>query len=126
MLLGLTEQVHRWAARRGERGCHEGVELLSPDSANTAFTVGVRRVRCGATRPLAAHAASLHAVAIPGETATLPAEATAAAALDVGLPAVISGSVAEALADIVAQDPASRILICGSLYLAGSVLRENG
>lgn len=80
----------------------------------------------GYLRPLAAQAASLHAVAIPGETATLPAESTAAAALSVGLPAVISDSVAEALADIVALDPAARVLICGSLYLAGSVLRENG
>lgn len=80
----------------------------------------------GYLRPLAAEAQSLHAVAIPGESATLPAEATAAAALSVGLPAVVSGSVAEALADIVAQDPSARVLICGSLYLAGSVLRENG
>ena len=80
----------------------------------------------GYLRSLAAEAQSLHAVAIPGESATLPAEATAAAALSVGLPAVVSGSVAEALADIVAQDPSARVLICGSLYLAGSVLRENG
>jgi dihydrofolate synthase/folylpolyglutamate synthase len=31
-----------------------------------------------------------------------------------------------AVRDIVAGDPAARILICGSLYLAGQVLRENG
>jgi dihydrofolate synthase/folylpolyglutamate synthase len=80
----------------------------------------------GYLRPLAKVADSLHAVAIPGETATLPAEATAAAAEGVGLPAVVSGSVAEAMADIVADDPTARVLICGSLYLAGSVLRENG
>ena len=30
------------------------------------------------------------------------------------------------LAKIAAADPTARILICGSLYLAGSVLRENG
>ena len=35
----------------------------------------------------------LHAVAIPGETATLPAEETAEAARSVGLDAVVSGSV---------------------------------
>ena len=80
----------------------------------------------GYLRPLAQVAASLHAVAIPGETATLPAEDTAAAASAVGLPATVSASVAEALSDIVAKDPDARILICGSLYLAGSVLRENG
>lgn len=80
----------------------------------------------GYLRPLAAQADTLHAVAIPGETATLPAEDTAAAAESVGLSATVAASVAEALADIVSQDPASRILICGSLYLAGAVLRENG
>ncbi|MEQ9039321.1 MAG: folylpolyglutamate synthase/dihydrofolate synthase family protein [Silicimonas sp.] len=80
----------------------------------------------GYLRPLAAQADTLHAVAIPGETATLPAEDTAAAAESVGLSATVAASVAEALADIVSQDPASRILICGSLYLAGAVLRQNG
>ena len=35
-------------------------------------------------------------------------------------------TVAEAVADIAATAPGSRILICGSLYLAGRVLRENG
>jgi dihydrofolate synthase/folylpolyglutamate synthase len=80
----------------------------------------------GYLRPLAAQADSLHAVAIPGETATLPAEDTAAAAESVGIKATVSPSVADALADIAAGDPTARILICGSLYLAGSVLRENG
>jgi dihydrofolate synthase/folylpolyglutamate synthase len=34
--------------------------------------------------------------------------------------------VAEALAAIAATAPDARVLICGSLYLAGAVLRENG
>ena len=80
----------------------------------------------GYLRPLAAQAQSLHAVAIPGETATLPAEETAAAAESVGLASVIAPSVADALADIVSKEPTARVLICGSLYLAGAVLRENG
>jgi len=37
-----------------------------------------------------------------------------------------AGSVAEALAGIAAISPEARVLICGSLYLAGTVLRENG
>jgi dihydrofolate synthase/folylpolyglutamate synthase len=40
--------------------------------------------------------------------------------------AVTAGSVAEALAGIAATTPDARVLIAGSLYLAGSVLRENG
>ena len=80
----------------------------------------------GYLAPLARVAQSLHAVAIPGETATLPAEDTAKAAKSVGLPASIAPSVQAALDDITAKDPTARVLICGSLYLAGAVLRENG
>ena len=80
----------------------------------------------GYLEPLAEQAESLHAVAIPGETATLPAEDTAEAARSVGLQAVVADSVADALADIVAAEPGARVLICGSLYLAGAILRENG
>ncbi len=80
----------------------------------------------GYIRPLASVAASLRAVAIPGEAATLPAEGTAAASKSVGLPTAVAPSVQDALAEIVRSDPAARILICGSLYLAGTVLRENG
>jgi len=39
---------------------------------------------------------------------------------------VEAGSVSEALARIAATSPEARVLICGSLYLAGTVLRENG
>ncbi|SMX23531.1 bifunctional folylpolyglutamate synthase/dihydrofolate synthase [Boseongicola aestuarii] len=80
----------------------------------------------GYLRPLAGQALSLHAVAIPGEAATLPAEVTAEAAQEVGLEAHVAASLDDAMADIVAHDPKARILICGSLYLAGAVLRENG
>lgn len=79
----------------------------------------------GYLRPLARHADSLHAVSIPGETATLPAADTAAAARAVGMVAFEAPDVAQALRDIVAKNPAARVLICGSLYLAGGVLREN-
>ncbi|MDZ4087499.1 MAG: folylpolyglutamate synthase/dihydrofolate synthase family protein [Tabrizicola sp.] len=80
----------------------------------------------GYMRPLAPQVTRLHAVSIPGEKNTLPAEVTRDAALSVGIDAVAAGSVAEALAGIAAVSPEARVLICGSLYLAGSVLRENG
>ncbi|MYK30157.1 MAG: bifunctional folylpolyglutamate synthase/dihydrofolate synthase, partial [Boseongicola sp. SB0670_bin_30] len=80
----------------------------------------------GYLMPLSRVAASLQAVAIPGEAATLPAEDTAAASVSVGLPTAVARSVEDALAEIVESDPAARVLICGSLYLAGAVLRENG
>jgi dihydrofolate synthase/folylpolyglutamate synthase len=80
----------------------------------------------GYLAPLARVARSLHAVSIPGEKNTLPAEATAEAARAAGIDTKISGSVTEAVSEIAATEPGARILICGSLYLAGHVLRENG
>lgn len=80
----------------------------------------------GYMRPLAAQAQSLTAVEIPGTEATLPASETAAAARTVDLPAEMAPDARDAVQRIAAQHPGSRILICGSLYLAGEVLRENG
>jgi dihydrofolate synthase/folylpolyglutamate synthase len=76
--------------------------------------------------PLAPQVTKLHAVSIPGEKNTLPAEVTRDAARAAGMEAVSAPSVAEALAEIAAKSPEARVLICGSLYLAGTVLRENG
>lgn len=80
----------------------------------------------GYMRPLGGVAASLTAVAIPDADATLPADVTADAAARAGIPARTATSVRDALMAIAAQDPSARVLICGSLYLAGSILRENG
>ncbi len=81
----------------------------------------------GYLRPLAPLIQGLAAVSIPGETATLPAEETAQAAQAVGIEnAGAEPSVEAAITRIQAQVPHARVLICGSLYLAGTVLRENG
>jgi dihydrofolate synthase/folylpolyglutamate synthase len=80
----------------------------------------------GYLRPMAAQADTLIAVSIPGEANTLEAKDTAEVAARVGLTAKTALSVKDALTLIAQQDPAARVVICGSLYLAGSVLRENG
>jgi dihydrofolate synthase / folylpolyglutamate synthase len=80
----------------------------------------------GYMEPLAPHARRLHAISIPGEKNTLPAETTRDAALAAGLESVTADSVQAALSAIAAEAPHARVLICGSLYLAGAVLRENG
>jgi dihydrofolate synthase / folylpolyglutamate synthase len=80
----------------------------------------------GYMRPLAGQVTRLHAVSIPGEKNTLPAEVTRDAARAVGIEAEAAESVAAALAKIFATAPNARVLICGSLYLAGAILRENG
>lgn len=80
----------------------------------------------GYMAPLAPQVTRLHAVSIPGEKNTLPAEVTRDAAASVGMDAVAAESVSDALAGIAATAPEARVLICGSLYLAGAILRENG
>ena len=70
----------------------------------------------------------LIAVPVPGIEKGLSAEAVADAARAIDLPVAIRDTVEEAL-DAVRKldlDPAPRILITGSLYLAGEVLRANG
>lgn len=67
------------------------------------------------------------AVPVPDSDAALPPDAVAAAAGSLGITASTAPSVAAALEALRAHtiDPAPRILICGSLYLAGAVLAEN-
>ena len=80
----------------------------------------------GYLHPLAAQTSGLYAVSIPGEKNTLPADVTRDAATAAGMQAQSAPSVALALVAIARQHPTARALICGSLYLAGAVLRENG
>ncbi|SIS54350.1 bifunctional folylpolyglutamate synthase/dihydrofolate synthase [Paracoccus saliphilus] len=80
----------------------------------------------GYLRPLARQAASLTAIDIEGEPNTLPASDTANFAKQVGMQADTATSAQEAIRRIVATDARARILVCGSLYLAGRILRENG
>ena len=75
--------------------------------------------------PLTPYATGLTAIPIPDEPNTTPPERLARAATDLGLSAGTAPDLSSALAGIAERDPTARILICGSLYLAGAVLREN-
>lgn len=79
----------------------------------------------GYMQPLTAVALSLTAVAIPGEAATLSAEETAAAATEAGFAATTAPDTLEAVRSLAKAHPGARLLICGSLYLAGQVLKQN-
>ena len=94
----------------------------------THLVVGMLNTKdiAGYLRPLVAQAASLTAVSIPGEPNTLPAETTAQAAHNAGFAADTAPDVVTAVTWLAKAQPGTRILICGSLYLAGQVLRENG
>lgn len=74
-------------------------------------------------RLLAPHTAHLAAIAIPGEANTLSADEAANAARAAGIVATPYDSIAAAVRAM--APPHTRILICGSLYLAGRVLAEN-
>ncbi len=80
----------------------------------------------GYLAPLAEISESLYGVSIDGEAATLEASQTVAAARSIGIKSDEAESVEEAINMITSKDATARILICGSLYLAGQVLQENG
>ena len=101
----LAEQARAWA----DRPLH--------------LVVGMKQAKDAADflRPLLSHAARVWAVAEPHQHLALPVEAIVAASGGVARP---GPTVMEALAAIGAE-PAGRVLICGSLYLAGEVLKAD-
>jgi dihydrofolate synthase/folylpolyglutamate synthase len=79
-------------------------------------------------RPLQPHITSFTAVPVPDNATSFAPGDLTAAARRVGFATVQEApDVATALARVTAeQGPRARVLICGSLYLAGDVLRDNG
>ncbi|NQV54486.1 MAG: bifunctional folylpolyglutamate synthase/dihydrofolate synthase, partial [Rhodospirillales bacterium] len=78
-------------------------------------------------RPLAPFVKKLSALRIPNEEASLSADELAALAGIGGMTCQTAATVSDALQKIIDDEKLpSRILICGSLYLAGQVLAENG
>jgi dihydrofolate synthase / folylpolyglutamate synthase len=81
--------------------------------------------------PLAPQTRALYALTIPGEENALPAIRIAATARALGIAAEETGSVESALRSIIdgaiidREAGPARVLICGSLHLAGIVLSEN-
>ena len=79
----------------------------------------------GYLSPLAASAVKLTGVSIPNETATLSADEICTSAKAAGMVSDTAESVSDAVTRVVAEAPTARILLCGSLYLAGKILQEN-
>lgn len=129
-LVDIAPQTELWLDGGHNPAAGEAISALLADMPDrpTYLICGMLNTKDigGFLRPLAAHADRLFAVSIPGEAATLPASQTAEAATQAGLHATQAESVAAALSEIAATDSQARVLICGSLYLAGGVLRENG
>ena len=129
-LLDLAPKAEFWLDGGHNAACAETLaETLHrlPNRA-THLICGLMNTKdvAGYMAPIAPHAASLHAVSIPGEVNTLPAPDTAKAASAAGIDAKTAENAKEAVSNIIAQDPNARILICGSLYLAGDILKSHG
>jgi dihydrofolate synthase/folylpolyglutamate synthase len=79
-------------------------------------------------RNFAGLARQLIAVAIPRQAKSLAAEEIAETARAIGIPAQAAQDLEAALATIASLrlEPAPRVLVTGSLYLAGEVLALNG
>ena len=105
-----------------------GTHLASLPQRPTHLICGMLNTKdiSGYLTPMMPHVASLTAVSIPDEQNTLPADETARMARAVGMQASEAEDVRSALATIIEAEPNARVLICGSLYLAGAILRENG
>jgi len=84
----------------------------------------------GYLRPFQGLARRIYCLSIPGEDATLTSDELADFAEAAELDAVEVEDAEEAMRLITGEEDAAitppRILICGSLYLAGRILRENG
>lgn len=79
----------------------------------------------GFFRPFAGLARHVATITIPDEANAVPAAELAETARIAGLIATPAASLEDALRVAASITPAPRILICGSLYLAGKVLRAN-
>ncbi|MBB3262758.1 dihydrofolate synthase/folylpolyglutamate synthase [Azospirillum sp. OGB3] len=112
----LAVQAARWAQKEPERALLLVYGMLA--SKEPREFLG----------PLAPFVTAARTVAIPGEEASLTAEDTAAATRACGIAdSAAAADVGSALEDLKGRvDGPARLLICGSLYLAGTVLAENG
>ena len=105
--LALAGQLAAW----GDRPAH--------------LVVGMKQAKDTAEflRPLLGLAASVWAVAEPEQHLALPVAAIVAASGGVARPGPL---VSDALMGLPREGPPGRVLICGSLYLAGEVLKQDG
>jgi dihydrofolate synthase/folylpolyglutamate synthase len=90
----------------------------------THLIIGMKQAKDSAAtlRPMLPHAATVWAVAEPDQHLALPVEAIVAASGGTARP---GPTVQNALAKIRQEAGPARVLICGSLYLAGEVLKQD-
>jgi dihydrofolate synthase/folylpolyglutamate synthase len=108
-------------------GAAIGAHLATWTDRPTHVVIGMKKSKdsAGFLAPILPHAASLWAVVEPGQHLAMPIEDIIAASGGAARP---GPTIAEALAALVREHGArrARVLICGSLYLAGEVLKADG
>ncbi|MGC6517816.1 MAG: bifunctional folylpolyglutamate synthase/dihydrofolate synthase [Candidatus Puniceispirillaceae bacterium] len=128
-LVKLTKGTAIWLdGAHNAHGAHALVEAMADKSgAPHSWSVIIGALN---TRPVADFLAQIRplakqivAITIPFQEAALPAEEIAIAAQQQGLECKTAPDIQQALS-MIADEP--QILICGSLYLAGHILTENG
>lgn len=110
----LARQLAHWEAQGKARGDVRPLHLI----------VGMKQGKDSASflHPLLEHATTVWAVVEPGQHLAMPVEAVIAASGGVARPGPdVAGSLAA-----LPKEGRARVLICGSLYLAGEVLRADG
>ena len=130
---GLAEGVELWLDGGHNAAAGEVLAAVLDDwharrPAPVHLIVGMLETKSAADflSPLGPRIAGLETVAIPGAASTYSAEALAGLARATGIAAHPADSVEAALDRITARlDGPARVVICGSLYLAGHVLAEN-
>lgn len=109
---------------------HAMADFVQSNPRPLFMIVGMKETKDakGFFAPFQGLAAHVETIAIPDDPACLPPETLADAAHEAGLDASPAPSLDAALARTLAAAAGEvpRILICGSLYLAGAVLRDNG
>jgi dihydrofolate synthase/folylpolyglutamate synthase len=127
-LLPATTELWLDGGHNAGAGSALGHHLESWQDAPVHLIVGMRQSKDVAEflRPLLGHAASIRAVAEPGQYLAMPVEEIVAASAGAVL---AGGTVVLALKALAAEFargiPKARVLICGSLYLAGEVLKAD-
>lgn len=80
----------------------------------------------GFIQPLVPHVAKLAALTIPNEENSIGSDEATDVARRNGIDAIAVTSAEEAITRLAGEPGPARILICGSLYLAGTILADNG
>lgn len=111
----IAAEVRRWRANGDERPLHLVFGMLNSKDPREFML------------PMVEVAQSIRTLTIPGEENALPGSQLAVLARANGLQGVAVESPEEAFESIAAAaDGPGIVLICGSLYLAGCILAENG